>query len=48
MFDSLLDELEDDVVSNPQEVEELTDKVVDAEEADAEEADYFWFLSHSS
>ena len=36
MFDSLLDELEDDVVSNPQEVEELTDKVVDAEEADAD------------
>ncbi|MFM8705243.1 MAG: sigma-70 factor domain-containing protein, partial [Planctomycetia bacterium] len=36
MYDSLLDELEDDVVSNPQEVEELADKVVDAEEADAE------------
>ena len=36
MFDSLLDELEDDVVANPQEVEELTEKVVDAEEADAE------------
>ena len=36
MYDSLLDELEDDVVSNPQEVEELTEKVVDAEEADAE------------
>ena len=36
MYDSLLDELEDDVVSNPQEVEELTGKVVDAEEADAE------------
>ena len=36
MFDSLLDELEDDVVSNPQEVEELTEKVVDAEEADAD------------
>jgi RNA polymerase primary sigma factor len=36
LYDSLLDELEDDVVSNPQEVEELTVKVVDAEEADAE------------
>ena len=36
MYDSLLDELEDDVVSNPKEVEELTEKVVDAEEADAE------------
>jgi RNA polymerase primary sigma factor len=36
LYDSLLDELEDDVVSNPQEVEELTEKVVDAEEADAE------------
>ena len=36
MYDALLDELEDDVVSNPQEVEELTEKVVDAEEADAE------------
>ena len=36
MYDSLLDELEDDVVSNPQEVEELTEKVVNAEEADAE------------
>ena len=36
MYDSLLDELEDDVVSNPQEVEELADKVVDAEEADAD------------
>ncbi|MFM8290751.1 MAG: sigma-70 factor domain-containing protein, partial [Planctomycetia bacterium] len=36
MYDSLIDELEDDVVSNPQEVEELTGKVVDAEEADAE------------
>jgi RNA polymerase primary sigma factor len=36
LFDSLLDELEDDVVSNPQEVEDLTEKVVDAEEADAE------------
>ncbi|MFM7108460.1 MAG: sigma-70 family RNA polymerase sigma factor [Planctomycetaceae bacterium] len=36
MYDSLLDELEDDVVSNPQEVEELTEKVVDAEEADAD------------
>ncbi len=36
MYDSLLDELEDDVVSNPQEVEDLTVKVVDAEEADAE------------
>ena len=29
MYDSLLDELEDDVVSTPQEVEELTEKVVD-------------------
>ena len=36
MYDSLLDELEDDVVSNPQEVEDLTVKVVDAEEADAD------------
>ncbi len=36
MYDSLLDELEDDVVSNPQEVEELTEKAVDAEEAEAE------------
>jgi RNA polymerase primary sigma factor len=36
LYDSLLDELEDDVVSNPQEVEELTEKVVDAEEADAD------------
>ena len=36
LYDSLLDELEDDVVSNPQEVEELTEKVVNAEEADAE------------
>ena len=36
MYDSLLDELEDDVVSNPPEVEELADKVVDAEEADAD------------
>jgi RNA polymerase primary sigma factor len=36
LYDSLLDELEDDVVSTPQEVEELTEKVVDAEEADAE------------
>jgi hypothetical protein len=36
LYDSLLDELEDDVVSNPQEVEELADKVVDAEEADAD------------
>ena len=36
MYDSLLDELEDDVVSIPQEVEELTEKVVDAEEVDAE------------
>ncbi|MFM8891315.1 MAG: hypothetical protein ACKOTB_06765 [Planctomycetia bacterium] len=34
MYDSLLDELEDDVVSTPQEVEELADKVVDAEESD--------------
>jgi hypothetical protein len=32
LYDSLLDELEDDVVSNPQEVEELTEKVVDAAE----------------
>jgi RNA polymerase primary sigma factor len=36
LYDSLLDELEDDVVSNPQEVEELTEKAVDAEEAEAE------------
>ena len=36
MYDSLLDELEDDVVSTPQEVEELADKVVDAEEADVD------------
>ena len=36
MYDSLLDELEDDVVSNPQEVEELTEKVVQAEETEAE------------
>ena len=36
MYDSLLDELEDDVVSNPQEVEDLTAKVADAEEADAD------------
>jgi RNA polymerase primary sigma factor len=36
LYDSLLDELEDDVVSNPQEVEDLTAKVADAEEADAE------------
>ena len=36
MYDSLLDELEDDVVSNPQDVEDLTVKVVDAEEADAD------------
>jgi RNA polymerase primary sigma factor len=36
LYDSLLDELEDDVVSNPQEVEDLTEKVVDAEEADAD------------
>jgi RNA polymerase primary sigma factor len=36
LYDSLLDELEDDVVTNPQDVEELTEKVVDAEEADAE------------
>jgi hypothetical protein len=36
LYDSLLDELEDDVVSNPQEVEDLTVKVVDAEEADAD------------
>lgn len=38
MYDSLLDELEDDVVSNPQDVEDLTVKVVDAEEADADDA----------
>ena len=36
LYDSLLDELEDDVVSNPQDVEDLTVKVVDAEEADAD------------
>ncbi|MFN7812840.1 MAG: sigma-70 family RNA polymerase sigma factor, partial [Planctomycetia bacterium] len=36
MYDSLLDELEDDVVSTPREVEDLTDKVVDAEEGDAD------------
>lgn len=36
MYDSLLDELEDDVVSNPQEVDELTEKVANAEEADVE------------
>jgi RNA polymerase primary sigma factor len=36
LYDSLLDELEDDVVSNPQEVEDLTVKVVDAEEADVD------------
>jgi RNA polymerase primary sigma factor len=36
LYDSLLDELDDDVVSNPQEVEELTNKVVDAEENEAE------------
>jgi len=36
LYDSLLDELEDDVVSNPQEVEELTEKVVQAEETEAE------------
>jgi RNA polymerase primary sigma factor len=36
LYDSLLDELEDDVVSTPQEVEELADKVVDAEEADVD------------
>lgn len=35
MYDSLLDELEDDVTSNPQGVQELTEKVV-AEEADSE------------
>jgi len=35
LYDSLLDELEDDVVSRPQEVEELGDKVADDEEADA-------------
>ena len=35
MYDSLLDELEDDVVSRPQEVEELGNKVSDDEEADA-------------
>ena len=36
MYDSLLDEIEDDVVSNPQEVDELTEKVANAEEADVE------------
>jgi RNA polymerase primary sigma factor len=35
LYDSLLDELEDDVVSRPQEVEELGNKVADDEEADA-------------
>ncbi len=35
MYDSLLDELEDDVVARPREVEELGDKASDAEEADA-------------
>jgi len=35
LYDSLLDELEDDVTSNPQGVQELTEKVV-AEEADSE------------
>ena len=35
MYDSLLDELEDDVVARPREVEELNDKVAEAEEAEA-------------
>ncbi len=35
MYDSLLDELEDDVVARPREVEELGDKVAEAEEAEA-------------
>jgi RNA polymerase primary sigma factor len=35
LYDSLLDELEDDVVARPREVEELGDKASDAEEADA-------------
>jgi RNA polymerase primary sigma factor len=36
LYDSLLDELEDDVVSTPRDVEELTGKADDAEEADPE------------
>jgi len=36
LYDSLLDELEDDIVSSPQDVDELTGKVVDAEEANAD------------
>ena len=36
MYDSLLDELEDDVVSNPQDVEDLSVKVVDAEDTDVD------------
>ena len=36
MYDSLLDELEDDVVTNPQDVEEMTVKVADAEEVDVD------------
>lgn len=35
MYDSLLDELEDDVIARPREVEELGDKVAEAEEAEA-------------
>ena len=35
MYDSLLDDLEDDVVARPREVEELGDKVAEAEEAEA-------------
>jgi len=35
LYDSLLDELEDDVVARPREVEELGDKVAEAEEAEA-------------
>ena len=34
MYDSLLDEIEDDVTSNPLEVEDLTAKVADVDEAD--------------
>ena len=36
MYDSLLDELEDDVVTNPQDVEDMTVKVADAEEVDVD------------
>ena len=36
MYDSLLDELEDDVVARPREVEELGDKVAEAEAAGAD------------